>query len=653
MISDKHERTHQHRDDSIPQPSFHHFSGFADRMPYAIVLFDSKRVIRYINPAAVRLFSFMPSPMVADQSFLPMFAPEETDRLHHITEQLINESYPFAGRPFMAIKSDGVRFPVKLTLESLPEMAGLSLFLAAIEDMTEFKQQELNLLELKEKTSQIIDISPSGIFTVDLQCRITSWNERAAQITGYAANEVLGKPCHFVSQQPCQRYCHLFDHETEKPVLNREGTIKTKSGELRIVNKNIQLMRDAKGHVIGGIECFVDVTDDKKRTIELIQAKDHAEESDKLKSAFLANMSHEIRTPINGILGFAELLRESHLTAEERTEFLDIIRENGKQLLGIINDIIDLSKIEANQLQIKPDLVDIHAMLTELYKFFAYDSRIVEKKIDLHYHFGQEKALVLQTDPVRLRQVLFNLLANAVKFTDAGFIRFGYEFKDESIRFFVTDSGLGIHPSQKVSIFDRFVQADNAGTRKIKGTGLGLAISKGLTELMGGRIGVESVPGTGSEFYFTLPKSVERSATLKPHKPAEDMNYDWANKTILIAEDDNINFKYLEILLKKTNIRIIRASDGEEAINQFRDNENIDLILMDIQMPNIDGYEATQVIKSLRKDVPIIAQTANAMNEDMEHCLEAGCDGYISKPIDKQTLLDKIHLFIQTETPVR
>lgn len=631
------------------KPSLVACFAFADSLASSVVVFDKACRIVHINTTGRRQLQLSGGQKYFLSNF---FAPEESGRLQGYTNQLVREGADCNNKVLMALRTDGTRFPVQLSLQALPNVFEYELFTATVQDISRLKEMELLSLEAEEKLIQVADILPGGLYTVDRKCQITSWNREAERITGYTAAEVIGKPCQLVAQHPCQHACSLYSCDTQKPILENEGTIKTKSGDLRIVLKNMQLLHDIKGHVVGGIESFLDVTDDKRRTIELIQAKNRAEESDRLKSAFLANMSHEIRTPINGILGFAELLREPALSPDEKLEFLDIIRNNGKQLLGIINDIVDLSKIEANQLQIKSELVDLHALLTDLYKFFSFDLQLKEKAVELIKEYGSAEPFLIKADSVRLRQIMVNLLANAVKFTDTGSIRFGYMVTNTSIRFYVTDTGVGIHPSQKVTIFDRFVQAENATSRKVKGTGLGLAISKGLVELMGGRIGVESVAGAGSEFYFTLPKMVEMSTSHNLQKPAEDMNYDWANKTILIAEDDNINFKYLEILLKRTNIRILRAADGEEAVLKFRSNPEIDLVLMDIQMPQIDGYEATQIIKSLRPEVPVIAQTANAMNEDMERCLEVGCDGYISKPIDKHTLLDKINLFIRSEASV-
>ncbi len=386
---------------------------------------------------------------------------------------------------------------------------------------------------------------------------------------------------------------------------------------------------------------------------ELIKAKEKAEESDKLKTAFLANMSHEIRTPMNGILGFAEMLNDDSLSPANRKKYLGIINSNGKMLINLIDDIIDFAKIEADQLSIMVDDFSLNNLLAQLHSSFSTESLRREKsglKILFRKAFTNDNCFI-RTDPNRLRQVLTNLIGNSVKFTQTGFIEFGYRLeKPDQLLFYVKDTGIGISKDKLDLIFERFMQADVSSTRKYGGSGLGLAISKGLVELLGGKMWAESAVNEGSTFYFTLPYV---SATGKEEDSEEKKkprtNYNWDGKLFLIAEDDKFSYKFLEGFLKQTGADVMRAADGHEAVNLCRNHETIDLVLMDIQMPEMNGLEATTAIKQFRKNVPVIAQTANAITEERQKCLDAGCDDFISKPININELYAKIDKWLSVK----
>jgi PAS domain S-box-containing protein len=379
---------------------------------------------------------------------------------------------------------------------------------------------------------------------------------------------------------------------------------------------------------------------------ELIKAKDKAEESDKLKTAFLANMSHEIRTPMNGILGFAEMLNDDHLNKANRKKYLNIINSNGKMLINLIDDIIDFAKIESDQVNIVQDEFSLNTLLEQVQSTFL--TRTIRKdkskvKLLTRKPFPDEKSFI-RTDPIRLRQILTNLVGNAIKFTHRGSIEFGYELEDsKTIRFYVKDTGIGIPADKLQLIFERFIQADSSPSRKYGGSGLGLAISKGLVELLGGRMWAESEVAKGSTFYFTIPfVSVSRKLEEKQESKPQRAHYNWDGKLFLIAEDDKFSFKFLEGFLKQNKAEVLRAADGRQAIEICRDNPGIDLVLMDIQMPEMNGLTATGEIKKFNPTVPIIAQTANAINEEKIRCLEAGCDDFITKPVNINELYVKI-----------
>ena len=383
---------------------------------------------------------------------------------------------------------------------------------------------------------------------------------------------------------------------------------------------------------------------------DLISAKEKAEESDMLKTAFLANMSHEIRTPMNGILGFAEMLNDENLSPGNRKKYLDIINNNGKMLISLIDDIIDFAKIEAGQIKIVKQEFSLNSLLAQVHSSFLTEILNREKsevKLKIRKALANEDSFI-KTDPNRLRQILVNLVGNAFKFTSSGYIEFGYILKNEKyLEFYVEDTGIGI-PKEKINIiFDRFVQADISPSRKYSGSGLGLAISRGFVELLGGTMRAESEEDKGSTFYFTLPyEKAERAIDEIQEKATPKANYNWNGKTFLIAEDDLFSFKFLEGFLRQTNAEILHAEDGQKAIDICKKNKNIDLILMDIQMPEINGLDATSTIKKFRKKLPIIAQTANAIAEEKQRCFEAGFDDFVTKPINIQELYLKIDKWI-------
>lgn len=381
---------------------------------------------------------------------------------------------------------------------------------------------------------------------------------------------------------------------------------------------------------------------------ELVKAKEKAQESDRLKSAFLANMSHEIRTPMNHILGFINMLNDSDLSEEERNEYIDIINTSGQNLLQLINDILDIAKIEAGQLVIRKDKFNLHALLQEIYTNFKISPNLAEKEgLNLYLESMVITEKIISADAVRIKQILTNLLSNAIKFTHRGAIRFGYQQdKDGLLTFFVQDTGIGIVPEMRERIFDRFKQADDSDTRKYGGTGLGLSISKGLVDLMEGKIYIETEVGKGTTFFFTIPNAIERKILIAPTPPPPSVTGATQQPTILVAEDDDFNFRLLRQMIKSLNLTILRAKNGIEAVELAKKHPEIQLVLMDIKMPQMDGYEATQHIKKQRPNLPIIAQTAHAMSGDKERTMEAGCDDYISKPLTKQLLFNVIHKYM-------
>ena len=385
---------------------------------------------------------------------------------------------------------------------------------------------------------------------------------------------------------------------------------------------------------------------------ELKQARQTAEEADMLKSNFLANMSHEIRTPMNGILGFAQLMQSDDMDKDKHDRYLDIICHNGTMLVNLIDDIMDISKIEAGQLALSKVKVNLDNLMFDLYTFFNEIKFKQEKEhISIRLlNLNDDENSVFYSDEHRIRQVLSNLIGNALKFTEKGFVEFGYinDTSEHNIKFFVRDTGIGIPPDKVDIIFERFRQVQEGSTRRYGGTGIGLYISKHIVDLMGGKLWVESKLNVGTIFNFTLPydSMKESKDNTKVFRPVKK-EYDWGNKIILVAEDVETNYHFLNAILTETKAKLIWARDGEEAVRLCSESERVDVVLMDVQMPKLNGYEAATQIKQINPNIRIIAQTAYAMPNDNIKCIEAGCDDYISKPLNSGLLLEKIDYQLQ------
>lgn len=390
--------------------------------------------------------------------------------------------------------------------------------------------------------------------------------------------------------------------------------------------------RDADGNPLTMIGSSLVITQRKKMEQELVDARDKAEESNRLKSAFLANMSHEIRTPLNAIVGFAGLLNSTEET-EEREEYVKIIENNNELLLQLIGDILDLSKIEAGTLEFAEAPVDVNALLEETIK--SLQLRVEAKNLTVEFKDRLPECTIL-TDRNRLNQVLINLITNSLKFTETGGITVGYSLQEDGLlRFYVTDTGCGIAPEKQADIFARFVKLNSFA----QGTGLGLSICKTIVNRMGGEIGVESEQGKGSTFWFTIRNI---PAKLNKKKVLENTLVPVAKDqvTILVAEDNISNYKLFETILKK-DYRILHAWNGLEAVELFKAC-NPHIVLMDVNMPVMDGYAATAEIRRISPDVPILAVTAYAYASDEQRILSHGFDGYASKPINPNVLRSKI-----------
>ena len=387
--------------------------------------------------------------------------------------------------------------------------------------------------------------------------------------------------------------------------------------------------RDEDGKPLTLVGSSLVITNRKKMEQELTTAKELAEESNRLKSAFLANMSHEIRTPLNAIVGFSGILASTE-EEEEKQEYVSIIENNNTLLLQLISDILDLSKIEAGTLELNYSNIELNELMRELERGFLLRVKTDAVKLEFVEPAGPCMAY---TEKNRLSQLMINLVTNAIKFTEKGSIRFGYEMRENELYFYVADTGCGIPKDKQQNIFGRFVKLNSFA----QGTGLGLSICKTLMDHMGGRIGVESEEGKGSTFWFTLPyKPAVKEDKKQMPKDIQPVSIERNKLTILVAEDNASNYKLFESILKY-DYHLIHAWDGMEAVEMFR-KHNPQIVLMDINMPVMDGYEATREIRKYSAKIPIIAVTAFAYASDEQKVMESGFDGYMPKPINAKLL---------------
>ena len=455
------------------------------------------------------------------------------------------------------------------------------------------KKRTSEFLKAKEHAELIYKMIPSAIFTVDLEKRVTGWNDQAAKITGYSGEEIIGRKCTEFSLTPCTEKCGLLSSDVIKPIFDRECTIRKKDGQVLIIKKNVEVLTDSDGAIIGGIECFEDITARKKTAKELRLAKEQAESANNAKSEFLANMSHEIRTPMNAIIGMSHLALKTDLNPKQY-DYIKKIENGANSLLGIINDILDFSKIEAGKLDMESVKFDIIETLKNVGNMITVKAREKET-LEVLFRLDPQIPYLLIGDPLRLGQILINLGNNAVKFTDEGEIVLSckvLEQRDEKVflQFSLRDSGIGMTDEQKAGLFQAFSQADTSTTRKYGGTGLGLTICKRLVEMMDGEIWVESELGKGSEFIFTAWFGAGEGKIKKSWKPPQDI----LGLPVLVIDDNRSARRTLEQQLVSMRFKVDQASSGEKGLEMIAQAAKIipyHVVFTDWKMLGMDGIE--------------------------------------------------------------
>ncbi len=581
-------------------------------------------------------------------------------------EKLGQDAYPVLaqGRVYETeqdlIKKDGAHIVVRYTGKALdpPDMSKGTLWI--LEDITKQKRAEENLRKSEALYHSLVETSQDLIWQCDSQGRYIYLNLAWEQVFGYELDEMLGKKfSDFQSPEIAARDLIEFNRLIEgNSVSGFETTHIGKSGnEIHLVF-NALFMSDENGNIIGTSGTAYDITERKNLEKNLTEARAAAESASTAKSRFLANMSHEIRTPMNGVIGLIEMLMGTNLDDEQK-RYCKLALQSGRHLIQLINDILDLSKIEAHKIVLEISDFDLSAELNGALNLLALHAQ--EKGIELRLFIEPDVPLFLEGDAIRLRQILNNLVGNAIKFTSKGtiYIHVRKDCAIESnvtLRFLVRDPGIGIGSDKLDLIFDPFNQADSSTTRKFGGTGLGLTISRQLTELMGGSIGVESVEGEGSTFWFTAVFEVQKQPFVKSNtgEPAITSFKDsTCNACLLLAEDDPINQIVTKSILAKYGFRVDVVNNGRESIYALENND-YQLVLMDCMMPVMNGYDAVALIRDKNSKVrnhaiPVIALTAGAMLEDRDACIAAGMDDHLAKPLEVAELLAMLRKYISAD----
>jgi PAS domain S-box-containing protein len=629
---------------------------FYNKTNEAIALINESGIVLKINKEFSKLFGYEESEIIGENIDQTLPTQQNTSDAILLTQAIIQGK---------KTESEGIRkpkqgLPVYVNIQGFPIHIknDKTYVIAVYRNITEKKIKERQLLESRIKYKTLYENAPNAIILLKSDT-IIDCNQKACELFKEPKNRIVGESIDFFSVpvQENGRISHEMAMQYINRALNGESvnfewihrSSDNKSIPTEIILNKIQVEENL--YVQGIIR---DITKRRKNEKDLLEAKQRAEESDKLKTAFLAHISHEIRTPLNHILGSVDLITDPELPVESQLEFKSIIKQSSGDLLNLINNIIDISMIESDQLEFTDDKINIEDLTNSIQVFFdkalkKYQRENLNFQISIPEICKNEE---IRTDFARFEQILNNLIDNAVKFTEKGTIEIGCINKETVIMFWVKDTGIGIENNKFEIIFDRFRQIDFTHTREYGGTGLGLAICKELLKIMGGDIWIESELDVGTTFFFTLPRKkqlVTKSNITKSSQKIEGPeiikdDYKWTDKKILIVEDEDMNVQYLKTILAKTGVNIEVAYNGIEAIKKINTTE-YNLVLMDIQLPEMDGYETTKQIKKIKPDLVIIAQTAHALSNDKLKCYEAGCDGYLSKPLKRRKLLELINSF--------
>jgi PAS domain S-box-containing protein len=634
-----------------------------DNNPQPMWIFDIETLnFIEVNRAALNHYGYSREEFLS-MSLKDICPPEDIPALLKDVEK--TKGYNQSG-VWRYIKKNGKLIFVEIT--TFPVIFnGMNARSVLIHDITESKKSEEKLRESEFRFKQVSENAQELIWEVDKNGLYTYSSPVIKNLLGYEPEEIVGKK-HFydlfdLENREELKHAALRAFASKESFKNFVNINLHKDGRKIILSTSGIPLLDSEGNLIGYRGVDTDITERIHAEKELIKAKEKAEESDNLKTAFLNNVSHEIRTPFNGILGFLSLLQEDGVTTRERDEYISIINASAYRLLNTINDIVEIAQIQAGQIRLSISETNIRKLTGEVYNHFKNN---VESK-GLKFFFNSDLPYTLEnihTDGVKLNTILSILIGNAMKFTETGSIVFGICLVDQvaevdqvagthgrmSLQFSVKDTGIGIPYSLQSKIFERFVQADSSNTRPFEGSGLGLSIAKAYVEMLGGRIWVESEEGKGSIFYFTIPYDAEQTGnnvgdTVSVNGKENQDNTEGPGLNVLIAEDAEESATLLSIVVKPYSKKVLKVRTGAETVDACRNHPDIDLVLMDIKMPDMDGYEATMQIRKFNTHVIIIAQTAYALVGDRDKAIGAGCNDYISKPFNKYQFRELIQKY--------
>lgn len=511
-----------------------------------------------------------------------------------------------------------------------------------------YKKAVKALQESENRFKQVAENAKEWIWEVDKNGLFAYSSPVVKSIIGYSEDEIVGKKYFYDFYVPEEREklkTAVFKVMSEGGLLNNlENQNVHKDGHVLMLTTSGSPIYDNDGNIVGYCGVDTDITERAKMMSELLLAKEKAEESDKLKTAFINNISHEIRTPLNGIVGFGQFLAEEDLSAEQRSHYFKLIQKSSNRLVNTVSDYIDMARIVSGTMEVNYKEFDLLQFMNEISQKTC--SLCEEKNIDFKVFTPMAlDKLILNSDAEIIDKVFYIMLENALKFTNHGCISCGFNVMNGFINFYVKDTGKGIAKDKLERIFVMFSQEDTSNTRGYEGSGLGLTIASGLVKLLGGTINVVSEKGVGSTFSFTVPyKSSNVNSNIS--SVANGSNTNNLKPLILIVEDDDLNFLYIEAVIKMINCDYLHARNGVEAVEICKQNDQITLVLMDIKMPVMNGVEATQIIHLFRPELPIIATTAYAQTGDEYRFISAGCNGYITKPIKRDKLLELIEKHI-------
>ena len=631
-----------------------------DNSPVAVFAIDKDRIVTHWNRACEYLTGIKAEDVVGTDGHWKAFYDEPTDTMadimakgkdltgiEHRFGKAVSRSTSlnstFEVEKFFPNIKDGVWligtvFPI---LDANGEITGA---VESLLDVTERRRAEESLQQTLETMETILENVPFGIVIVDKEKRIKSINTAALKIIKRDRSDAMGHLCNDIFCPALKGCCPVWDKHQK--VDNAERVAYDNDGnEIPILKTCIPLVLEGEEVLL---EAFVDIT-------ELVESKRIAEEACRVKSEFLANMSHEIRTPMNSIIGFGDLLMETQLT-EEQHDYLQTMTGSSKNLLTLINDILDFSKIESGKMTVEKIDTELEPVVKHLQASML--PLAFAKGIGLVVQTDSSVPEHIVTDPARLSQCLINLVSNSIKFTEEGQVCVNVTADtldgNAAVCFTVEDTGVGIPKEKQRTIFESFSQADNSTTRKYGGTGLGLTITKKLVELMEGVIHLESEPGKGTIFSIILPtitelmdkeEEMEQNQAQVPDAQVKSELMKFSGK-VLVAEDNLANQFLVRKLLEKHGLNVTIAEDGQQAVEAV-EQESYDMIFMDVQMPVMNGYEATRALRAANINIPIVALTASVMVEDRKRCIESGCDDYLAKPIDRADLQEMLNKYLE------